>query len=348
MTFVAARDAIHNQTAVIISVYIPRSVDQAVTKALLDDNIESVLSSGLPGSRLYLSVDGSDNGASVTQELATKHQVQTVIADVNGGKLAAIRNAATVALKDQAVCYVALIDQDGDHFGNELANMMRQCLHTQGHAGTNNVLVLGSRTTLHHPMGFLRGELEAFADRLLLDSLGYMFCAIREQPLNLQYTTNIDEVPDFHSGYKVLTRPAAVAALTRTPNKCNQTDQCYFHHNVESVMVVESLMSGATLACCRRSTMNEQPVSTFGLMNRSQLVSSKIIWPARRLGVPPEFVKQWLQNHVPRLLLTTLSPDGTNEVTETRTPCAAQIVKMVGDNMGFQVQEESLSGALFL
>ena len=83
-------------------------------------------------------------------------------------------------------------------------------------------------------------------------------------------------------------------------------------------MVVEALEGGAYLGVVNRSTLNEQPISTFGLMNRSRLMANKIIWPCKRLNVPLPFVKQWMANHIPRLLLNTLTPDGRGELEEIR------------------------------
>ena len=83
-------------------------------------------------------------------------------------------------------------------------------------------------------------------------------------------------------------------------------------------MVVEALVRGGYLGVVRRSTMNEQPVSAFGLLDRCRLVADKIVWPCKRLQVPPAFVDQWLRNHIPRLLLSTLSPDGADELARIR------------------------------
>ena len=81
-------------------------------------------------------------------------------------------------------------------------------------------------------------------------------------------------------------------------------------------MTVEPLLAGAVLGVVNRSTYNEQPISTFGLMDRGRLVADKIIWPAKRLGVPGAFVAQWLRNHIPRLALGTLVPAGRGELEQ--------------------------------
>ena len=79
-------------------------------------------------------------------------------------------------------------------------------------------------------------------------------------------------------------------------------------------MTVEALERGAYLGIVNRSTLNEQPISTFGLLNLSRLVADKIIWPCKRLDVPVVFVRQWMANHAPRLLLNTLAPAGQEEL----------------------------------
>ena len=48
------------------------------------------------------------------------------------------------------------------------------------------------------------------------------------------------------------------------------------------------------------------------------LAADMIIWPCKRLNVPGPFVAQWLTNHLPRLLLGTLVPQGRAELLAIR------------------------------
>ena len=80
-------------------------------------------------------------------------------------------------------------------------------------------------------------------------------------------------------------------------------------------MTVEAILKGARLVQLNRTAINEQPISVFGALDRAQLTADMILWPCMRLDVPVEFVNQWLRNHIPRLLLHTLVPDG-REVME--------------------------------
>ncbi len=78
------------------------------------------------------------------------------------------------------------------------------------------------------------------------------------------------------------------------------------------------MLAGALLVSVHRSTYDEQPLSGFDRLDRRQLVADKIIWPCRRLGIPPAFVAQWMDNHLPRLNLGTLLPEGREELTGIR------------------------------
>jgi len=222
-----------------------------------------------------------------------------------------------VLLRKADLEYVAVVDQDGDHFANELLNFIRAAQHIARHVGDDRIMILGRRISRHRPMGFLRGELEELADRVLLDALLY-HAAVTNHPLRLEYAVALDEFPDFHSGYKLFGRSIAEHVFLKEPQLAGVSETCYYRHACEAVMVVEALEHGAYLGVVNRSTLNEQPISAFGLLDRSQLVADKIIWPCKRLNIPLPFVKQWMANHNPRLLLHTLAPDGREELERIR------------------------------
>jgi len=215
-----------------------------------------------------------------------------------------------------------VVDQDGDHFANELLNFVRAAQHIEHTAATERVLILGQRTNLHRPMGWLRGELEELVDRVLFDALHY-HAAVTGRPLGLEFVTPHGEWPDVHSGYKLFTRATAQEVFGGPVRRAGAAPTAYFRHGVEVVMTVEALLAGATPGVVMRSTFNEQPISAFGLFNRAQLFADMVIWPCRRLRVPGRFVAQWLANHIPRLLLNTLVPQGREELRQVVERIAA-------------------------
>jgi hypothetical protein len=316
-SFKAALETLRQHTGVVIPVYIPQAVDGNLARSLLDDTVLGYVQQMDNPASLCLSVDGEHYGKEVAAELAKKYGVQVYCAAKNKGKLQGVRNGMARLLESRDFEYLVAVDSDGDHFANELVNLVRAARHVRNPAGIEDVMVLGQRSSRHRPMGFLRGELEELADRVLLDALAYD-AAVRGRPLRLEGVTTLGEFPDFHSGYKLFSQATARAVFLQEPQLCGAAEDAYFKHGCEAVMTVEALQSGAYLVLVNRSTFNEQPVSTFGLLDRERMVADKIIWPCKRLEIPAHFVDQWLRNHMPRLLLNTLAPQGQEELQKIR------------------------------
>lgn len=316
-SFSRSIDVLRDKTGVVIPIYLPEGVDHRAGEELLRDTVVGFCSQiGDPAS-ICLSVDGEKFGLSVANRLAKEFGVSVCAGSVNCGKLKAVACGMRVLFNENDLNYIAVVDQDGDHFGNELLNFIRVGMHIAVETGTDRILVLGRRISRHRPMGFFRGELEEYVDRILLDALSYR-AVVRNRPLRMEHVFALEEFPDFHSGYKLFSRSTASKVFLEKAKLVGVSETCYYRHACEAVMVVEALESGAYLGTVNRSTLNEQPISTFGMMNRCRLMADKIIWPCKRLQVPFPFVKQWMANHIPRLLLNTLAPDGREELEEIR------------------------------
>jgi len=333
----AALGEVRQRTGVIVPVYLPAGVNRDLGARLLEDTVQALLCQVERPASICLSVDGEGNGTKTVQDLARRFGVQMCCTGQNKGKLWALRHGVERLWQQEGLEYFATVDADGDHFANELPNLVRAGRYARPRVG--EVMVLGRRISRHRPMGFLRGELEELADRVLLDALCY-HAARSNWPLRLEYATALEEFPDFHSGYKLFSRGAAQAAFLREPQFCEMGEDAYFRHAVEAVLTVESLLGGACLVLVNRSTFDEQPLSTFGKLERSRLVADKIAWPCKRLGVPGPFVDQWLRNHLPRLLLGTLVPQGVEELQQVR--------RLVLEEFGVEVREEELARPLFV
>ncbi|NQU40425.1 MAG: hypothetical protein HQ523_10770 [Lentisphaerae bacterium] len=310
-------ELLRNKTGLVVTVHIPKGMNSVDATRALTDNVVLLCEQVADPQRICLSVDGAECGVDVAVELATRFGVRQIAAETPLGKLQGARLGVDHLLEDESLEHVICVDQDGDHFANELLNLVRaaECIRAQ--ADTDRIIVLGQRSSMHRPMGLLRGELEELADRILLDALTY-HAALTGTPLRMEHAFTFGEYPDFHSGYKLFSRPIAEAVFRSEPNLAGTPPVCYYRHAVEAVMVVEALEAGAYLGVVNRSTYNEQPISAFGMMAREQLMANTIIWPCKRLAIPVHFVRQWLDNHLPRLLLDTLRPDGGSELQAVR------------------------------
>ncbi|MFN2153940.1 MAG: hypothetical protein ACK2UX_01785 [Anaerolineae bacterium] len=305
------------ETGVVIPVYLPEGEDRSRATALLAETTSAYCAQAGDPALVCLSVDGARFGAEAAGEIARACGASIVVAETNRGKLAAARDGVRRLLLAQKPPYVTIVDQDGDHFSNELANLLRVALDIEERLAGRGVMVLGQRATRHRPLGFLRGELEGLADRVLLDALAYR-AVLTGRPLELEYALAHGSCPDFHSGYKLFDRETAEAVFLGEPEKAGTSDTCYYRHACEAVMTVEALESGAYLGVAHRSTMNGQPVSAFGQYDTRELTADMIAWPCKRLGAPLAFVDQWMVNHGQQLLLHTLSPQGKEELEAVR------------------------------
>jgi hypothetical protein len=330
----AALDQVRQRTGVVLPVYLHPGADTALGASLLSDTVQALLLLVERPAAICLSVDGENSGRALAEDLARRHGVSVCCTPRNQGKLQALRQGVAHLWEAPGLEFFATVDADGDHFANELPNLVRAALHAGG-----EVLVLGRRRSLHRPMGFARGEFEDLADRVLLDALAFG-AARAGTPLRLEYSAPLEEVPDFHSGYKLFSRGAARAAFMQEPELCGVSEIAYYRHGVESVLTVEALLAGARLVSVNRSTFDEQPISAFGKLERCQLVADKMVWPCKRLGVPGAFVDQWLRNHIPRLLLGTLVPQGVEELRQVR--------RLVLREFGIETGEEDLVRPLFV
>jgi hypothetical protein len=207
-SFQQAFECMQHRTGVVIPVYFPEGIDRAQGAALLRDNVGLYCEQVADPGRICPTVDGKAYGEDVVAELVKDLGVLMCVGEVNRGKLNGVGNGMKFLLSEYDLDFLTVVDQDGDHFGNELLNFVRTALHI----GLDRVLVLGNRLSRHKPMGLLRGELEELADRVLLDALSYYAVKV-DRPLRLEYANVLDEFPDFHSGYKLFSRASADLAV---------------------------------------------------------------------------------------------------------------------------------------
>lgn len=304
-----ALQALQHHTGVVIPAYLPPGIDVAQGEGLLRDTVGAACAQVADPGAVCLSVDGAKYGESAATAITRELGATLTVAPENRGKLQAAMLGVNRLLSNPNIRYVAVIDQDGDHFPNELVNFVRAALHLAQSSGEDRAIILGQRHSLHRPLGWLRGELEILADRVLLSALRY-HAAVSGTPLALEYAEPVGEVPDFHSGYKLFSRDVAAAVFGMPPSLCGLDEDAAYRHACEAVMTVRAYLCGARLGLVNRSTFNQQPISTFELFDRHQLTIDMIAWPCIRLRIPPRFVRQWLANVAPSLMLDTLVPEG--------------------------------------
>jgi hypothetical protein len=328
-----AIDLLEHQTGVVIPVYFRPDADPDFGLQLLRDTVGMFVREVASPQTICLSVDGPGPAAAIARQLVAEYHVQMVAGDANRGKLAAVASAMSALLQNPALRYFFAVDQDGDHFANELLSFIRAAEHAVAATGSRKLLILGNRLSRHRPLGFLRAEQEELANRMLMDALAYD-AAVSGAPLVLQYLTAHAALPDFHSGYKCFSRAAAEDVFLAQPNLAGCSADAYYRHACEAVMAVEAYKAGALLAAVNRSTFDEQPISVFASLSRTALAADMIVWPCKRLQIPPRFVAQWLDNHLPGLLLGALAPQGRDELLAIRRQVRAAFALPADESSG--------------
>jgi len=129
-----------HHTGVVIPVYLPEDIQVGQGAALLRDTVAGYVAQVSDPTKVCLSVDGAAYGQTVAQQLQREFGTSITVADVNRGKLQGARRGVRRLLDDPALHYVAIVDQDGDHFANELLNFVRAAAHIADQTDDDRVI----------------------------------------------------------------------------------------------------------------------------------------------------------------------------------------------------------------
>ena len=230
----------------------------------------------------------------------------------NRGKLWAMKTGISALLDAQTgVQYVVIRDGDGDHAVSEVPGLVRTALHLSEVYGSTRVIAIGARRSRHHPMGWIRGELEALLDGVTLDALAYVL-AREGRVLDLANRSIGGAVPDLSSGFKAYGRAIAHELFQAnedwaggTPNGATLSVADYWHYGPETVTMVEALLAGCAWGEKRRLTWDGQPTTSFGEFRHLLLYGELLAWVFARLSLPLDVAAQIVDNRVPALALRT-------------------------------------------
>jgi hypothetical protein len=225
----------------------------------------------------------------------------------NKGKLWAVQEGMTQLLRaNPHLLYLVTRDGDGDHGVAEMPALVRAASLLHESYAHSRIIVLGARRSRHHPMGWIRGELETLLDQVTLDALAFAL-AHQGRALNLAHC-HTEHVPDLSSGYKVYGRSMAEALFVESePRLLGLSAHDYWHFGPETMPVVEAVLSGGLLAELQRLTWDGQPATSFGEFPHVTLYGELLAWVYARLEIPLAVAAQFYDNHVPHLALRTMS-----------------------------------------
>lgn len=275
----------------------------------------------LPWKHVVLVVDGDAHSYRIVQELqASCRQRHGQAFDIiycaeNAGKGFAVFRGAQWFLDKPGLEYLTIRDADGDHTLNDLSNLMRLALALRANESTDKLIIVGRRNHPHRALGWIRGELEALLNRVLVDAVRFVL-AQRQQVLKTQYFSLSGEYPDLHSGYKVYSRRVCELMVER-PWECPPwVGPEIYRYGVEAVPFVEGVMIGATVG--EMSRLAQEPdFSGHGAFARPEANGCILLWAFLRLGIAVEHATAILDNHLSRLTLWS-DPQGRDVLLELR------------------------------
>jgi hypothetical protein len=297
---------------------------------------------------VWVVVDGDARTARLLAEVQTQvvrgqgRSFNTLVLPENHGKFWALKAGVAALLEaSPSVDYVAMRDGDGDHTLADMPALLRAAVTLSEIYGDTRIIVLGARRSRHHPMGWVRGELETLLDRFTLDALSYRL-AREGRVLNLSHCLRGDGVPDLSSGYKVYGRQSAQNLFLRAePQYASLSAEDYWHFGPETVPIVEGLLQDTVIAEVSRGTWDGQPTTSFGEFRYVTLYGELISWICTRLQVPTEVAAQLYDNHAPKMLLRTTA-EGRELLANLRRYALGKVAAQTNQGNGLPPERGAL------
>lgn len=282
-----------------------------------------------------LVVDGLPKSQEAATNLREEYQRQfgktfTLIYNPeNQGKAAAAVRGIDALLAQADIDFIAVRDCDGDHLIDDLPNLYRAARHMQDAASAEGVMVIGCRTDIYKPVGFLRAQFEILLNRSIMDALAFALAQQGRVP-NTQYFLGDTGVPDIQSGYKLYSRSVCELFLGKLKGEKVQHGLDVFRYGCEIIPFVECAVAGVPIGEAHRTTCYQLSSSYAGIQ-LARMYGSRMVWVCRRLGIGGPQARQILDNNLVRSTITT-EPTGRQEAMAFR--------KHVLSAMGEEAAEE--------
>lgn len=248
---------------------------------------------------------------------------------VNQGKGGALVCGWAALLAEPELDFLAARDADGDHFIDDLPHLFRLGDQIRRETVAEQVLVVGRRTDLHPPLGWLRGEMEQVVNAVLVEALQFSL-ARRGVVLARQYWAA--DVPDLQSGYKLYSR-AACAEAVRVLQEAEQShpELQPFRRGMELLPFAAILNAGGIAGEAPRYTYYDQPVTSYGRVDRARFFGDPLAWSLQMLDVPVEAARCFFDNALARCPLMT-DPSGRAELFALRERTLEATARLTGDD----------------
>jgi hypothetical protein len=335
----STRHEMRGRVGLVVPVWFPEDLPDALCETLLRTTLADC-SSCLRPEHVALVVDGVTRLAALAERLSGEIggsgapddiAFQVVAPAVNQGKGGALVVGWEALLADPALEFIATRDADGDHFLDDLPHLFRLGEQMSRETGNARVVVIGRRTAVHPPLGWRRGEYERVVNAILVEALQFSL-ARHGRVLPRQYWAA--DVPDLQSGYKLYSRAACVEAMRALREAEEQRPELQpLRRGMEILPFAAVCAAGGIAGEAPRATYYDQPVTSYGRVDRVRFFGDPLAWTLRELEVAADAARGILDNALARSTLMT-DPDGRRELLALRRHTLETLAALRGAEAG--------------
>ncbi len=286
------RASLRGRVGVVIPAWYPPATSPAEAATLLRTTIADSHTC-LATADVAVVVDDSPVALSAAQAL------QVELSDAWGGRFTLLRlpenqgkGGALVAgirhlleRPGPPLAWIAARDADGDHLLDDLPHLFRAGEQVTRDCPGRLVTVIGRRASVHAPLGWLRGEYELLVDEVLVEAVAFALAGAGAA-WDTRYLAG--RAPDLQSGYKLYDRAAALLAVQALETEAAaHPDLRLLRSGMEVVPFVALALEGAVFVEVERKTFHDQPVTSYGSVDRPRFYGAKLAWALQRCAVPP-------------------------------------------------------------
>ena len=198
----------------------------------------------------------------------------------NRCKAGAVMKGLELLLQNTEADFFVTRDCDGDHRVEDLPRLVQFLIYADEATGNSRICVMGSRSSLEKPMGWVRQEWENLTNEFLT---GIIRLKLAGEGKVMDERFWNGSPPDIQSGYRVYSRRAAetaVSCLAELPE-----DRHILNFACEFEPFIDISLEGGFFCQVNRLTLVEQPVSNYSNSDYSFDYGSYLLHSVERLGL---------------------------------------------------------------
>lgn len=288
---------IRNRVAIAVPVHFPAGENPDTIRQILENTFANQ-DLACPRGNLLAVVDRDTPAECVFREAGPGSPLQGIRLHSlarNRCKAGAVREGLELLLETTEADFFVTRDCDGDHTVEDIPRLVHFLIYAGKLTGNPRICVMGSRSSLAKPMGWVRQEWERLTNDSLLALLN-LYLGGKGMVLDQRFWNGSD--PDIQSGFRVYSRQAAdcaVKSLSALPE-----DRAVLNFACEFEPFLDISLESGVFCQVNRLTLVEQPVSSYRDVDYANDYGSYLKHAATRLGVDSRTLLRVFDNAVSR------------------------------------------------